>query len=75
MLIVASEQFMFLFLVLIGGIINQMFTFPGNDGLHQDYATEEMFNMLWSVAIVGYIILGILIVMMLLRWLVNGREI
>jgi hypothetical protein len=31
--------------------------------------------MLWSVAIVGFIILGILIVMMLLRWLVNGREI
>lgn len=51
-----------------------MFKLPGNDGLQYDYATSQMFNMLWTLAIFGFIGAGLLIILMLLKCLAQGRK-
>lgn len=46
-----------------------MFKLPGNDGLQYDYATSHMFDMVWTLAIFEFIGVGLLIVMLICRWL------
>lgn len=51
-----------------------MFKLPGNNGLQYDYATSHMFDMIWTLAIFGFIGVGLLILMVLLKCLAYGRK-
>ena len=50
-----------------------MIGLPWDDGLTYDYATEQMVKMLWNLAVIAFILTGILALLLLFKKYVMGK--